>query len=202
MTGCVLIYALTATSNPRTYDQTGTTQCLTPVVSDEHQIKEVYSTKVHTSTAFVQHCFQAFTFWDSSPNASQLGCWWRHVTEYSIHTSLAEYPCEVVTNLTWLFTLKKVRQKNIGPTLELVSKSFQNLATDNRLSADWHWVINHSLFRTAQGSSLGNTCKLVAQLHNLSLHVINETITHNAEPVACSPLYKWKCLDIQILLLI
>lgn len=69
-------------------------------------------------------------------------------------------------------------------------------------SADWHWVINHSLFRTAQGSSLGNTCKLLAQLHNLSLHVINETITHNAEPVACSLLYKWKCLDIQTLLLI
>lgn len=48
MTGCVLIYALTATSNPRTQDQTGTTQCLTPVVLDEHQIKEVYSTKVRS----------------------------------------------------------------------------------------------------------------------------------------------------------
>lgn len=27
--------------------------------------------------------------------------------EYSIHTSLTEYPCDVVTNLTWLFTLQK-----------------------------------------------------------------------------------------------
>lgn len=63
--------------------------------------------RVHTSTAIVQHCPQAFTFWCSSPNASQLRCWWRHVMEYSIHTSLTEYLCEVVTALTWLFTLQK-----------------------------------------------------------------------------------------------
>lgn len=128
MTGCVLIYALTATSNPRTQDPNVSHQSCWMDIRSKKSTRQRFTRRQRLFNIVLRNLhFEAARQMLPKSGADD-GMLWNILSTPLLRSTLARR----LQILPDFLPFKKVRHKNIKHTMVLVSKSFQNLATDNR----------------------------------------------------------------------